>query len=65
MYSYSYKQDRVEEVPPGKGEVALKIKGVVDQVDYKVPLFVGESGLPPGVLRSMLVRHSSLWGRYQ
>lgn len=65
MYSYSYKQDRVEEVPPGKGEVALKIKGVVDQLGYKRLPYISDSGLAPGVLRSMLVRHSSLWGRYE
>lgn len=68
MYRYSYKQDRVEEVPPGPQAVTTKIEAIVQAfaVGYKQPPFISENGsIPPRVLRSMLMRHKSLWGRYE
>jgi len=67
MFRAVYQGDRVEQVPPGTGIVADKIQGIFERspVGYKQLPFISESGyLPPRVLRSVMARHYSLWGRY-
>lgn len=68
MYSPRYKQDRVEEVPPGTQAVAKKIEAIVQAfaVGYKQPPFISENGyIPLEVAKSVVMRRQSLWGRYE
>lgn len=67
MFRASYQSDRVEEVPPGKNEVAGKVRAIAEvYLPSRHPLFISEDGrVPLGVLKSMYMRHRSLWGRYE
>jgi len=68
VYHTYYTGDRIEEVPPGTKIVANKLEAITSQapLGYKQPPFISENGfIPLGVIRSVLVRHQSLWGRYE
>ena len=66
MYSYSYKQDRIELVSPGKQAVSKKLESIYPgSIQRQNPLLSEGNYIPPRVLRSVLMRYQTLYGRYE
>lgn len=43
-----------------------KLRAIVEQPPqtFRIPPFLGQSEIPPGVLRSVLSRKVAIWGRF-
>lgn len=68
MWRARYREDRIEESRGMPSEVSEKVRAIVSQPvqTFQKPPFISKSGyLPPGVVRSVIMRRKTLWGRYE